>query len=264
MSRYKNTVALITGAGQGIGRAIAQKLAKDGALVTVLDIDEGNGRKTVEMLKQDGHQSHFVRADITNFSEVEEAFFRTAEKLGPIELLINNAALTIAGNLESISLDAWHREIDVNLNGTYHCIRAIVPAMTEAGSGVIINISSVNGVRYFGNPSYSAAKAGIINLTQSVASEFGGKGIRCNAVLPGAVRTDAITWKTRIEKDPNIFEKLGRWYPVGRVGEPEDIAKAVSFLGSNEAEFISGVALPVDGGLLAGMNVMIEDFILED
>ena len=130
MSRYENTVALITGAGQGIGRAIAQKLAKDGALVTVLDIDEGNGRKTVEMLKQDGHQSHFVRADITNFSEVEEAFFRTAEKLGPIELLINNAALSIAGNLESISLDAWHREIDVNLNGTYHCIRAIVPAMT--------------------------------------------------------------------------------------------------------------------------------------
>ena len=122
----------------------------------------------------------------------------------------------------------------------------------------------MNGVRYFGNPSYSAAKAGIINLTQSVASEFGCKGIRCNAVLPGSVRTDAIAWKTRIEKDPNIFEKLGRWYPVGRVGEPEDIAKAVSFLGSNEAEFISGVALPVDGGLLAGMNVMIEDFILED
>jgi meso-butanediol dehydrogenase/(S,S)-butanediol dehydrogenase/diacetyl reductase len=264
MSRYNNTVALITGAGHGIGRAIAQKLAEDGAVVTVLDIDEEKGRQTVEMLIQDGHQAHFIKADITNFSEIEEAFGGIAEKLGPIELLINNAAYSIAGNLENISLDAWHREIDVNLNGTYHCIRAIVPAMTAAGGGVIINISSVNGVRYFGSPSYSAAKAGIINLTQSVASEFGAKGIRCNAVLPGSVRTDAIAWTTRLEKDPNIFEKLGRWYPVGRVGEPEDVAKAVSFLGSDEAEYISGVALPVDGGLLAGMNVMIDDFILED
>ena len=264
MSRYENTVALVTGAGHGIGCAIAQKLAKDGAVVTVLEIDEEMGRQTVELLKQDGHQAHFVKADITNFGEIEEAFVRTSEKLGPIKLLINNAAFSIAGKLENISLDAWHQEIDVNLNGTYHCIRAIIPAMIEAGGGVIINISSVNGVRYFGNPSYSAAKAGIINLTQSVASEFGSKGIRCNAVLPGSVRTDAISWKTRVKKDPNIFAKLSRWYPVGRVGEPEDIAKAVSFLGSSDAAFISGVALPVDGGLLSGMNVMIDDFILED
>ena len=128
---------------------------------------------------------------------------------------------------------------------------------------ITVNISSVNGVRYFGNPSYSAAKAGIINLTQSVASEFGGDGIRCNAVLPGSVRTDGSSWTTRQEKDPHIFEKLGRWYPVGRVGEPEDIAKVVSFLGSDEAGYISGVALPVDGGLLAGMNIMIGDFVLE-
>jgi NAD(P)-dependent dehydrogenase (short-subunit alcohol dehydrogenase family) len=264
MSRYDNTVALITGAGHGIGRAIAQKLANDGAVVTVLDMDQENGQQTVEMLEQDGHQAYFVGADITNFGEIEEAFSKTARKLGPIKLLVNNAGHSVAGDLENISLDAWHREIDVNLNGTYHCTRAIVPEMTAAGGGVIINISSVNGVRYFGSPSYSAAKAGIISLTQSVASEFGCKGIRCNSVLPGSVRTDAISWTKRIEKDPDVFEKLARWYPVGRVGEPEDIAKVVSFLGSDEAEFISGVALPVDGGLLAGMNVMIDDFILED
>ena len=140
----------------------------------------------------------------------------------------------------------------------------MVPRMQASGGGAIVNIASVNGLRYFGNPSYSAAKAGIINLTQSVASEYGPDGIRCNAVCPGSVRTDNETWTIRQQRDPDVFKKLGRWYPLGRVAEPEDIAKAVAFLGSNEAAYINGVALPVDGGLLAGMNVMIDEFILED
>lgn len=264
MSRYKNKVALVTGSGHGIGRAIALQLANDGASVSVLDIDEKMGQKTVEILEKNGHRAAFVRADITKFEEVEAAFAKTAEDLGPVHLLVNNAAFSMSGDFKNISLDAWHREIDVNLHGPYHCIRAAIPSMMDAGGGVIINISSVNGVRYFGSPAYSASKAATINLTQSVASEYGCNGIRCNAVLPGSVRTDAVAWTTRVEKDPNVFEKLGRWYPVGRVGEPEDVAKAVSFLGSDEAAYISGVALPVDGGLLAGMNVMIEEFVLED
>ena len=135
--------------------------------------------------------------------------------------------------------------------------------MKARGAGAIVNISSVNGVRYFGNPAYSAAKAAIINLTQSTASEYGKYGVRCNAVLPGSVRTQNVSWEIRLRKDPDVFKKLSRWYPLGRVAEPEDIAKAVSFLGSDDAGYITGVALPVDGGLLAGMNVMIDEFILE-
>jgi NAD(P)-dependent dehydrogenase (short-subunit alcohol dehydrogenase family) len=184
--------------------------------------------------------------------------------LGPVDILVNNAAYTAAGDLEGISLDAWHREIDVNVNGTYHCLRALLPKMAERKAGVIVNIASVNGVRYFGNPAYSAAKAALVNLTQAVASEYGRHGIRCNAVLPGSVRTDNITWKIRQERDPEVFQKLAKWYPLGRVAEPDDVAKAVSFLASDEAAYITGVALPVDGGLLAGMNVMIGEFILED
>lgn len=261
--RHEKTVAIVTGAGHGIGRAIAALLAREGAAVGVVDIDEASGRRTVDSLVESGARAHFTRADITDFAAVEAAFAEVAEALGPTTLLVNNAAFSDAGSLETISLEGWHREIDINLNGTYHCIRAIVPALRAAGGGAIVNISSVNALRYFGNPSYSAAKAGIISLTKSVASEYGPAGIRCNAICPGSVRTENITWTIRQQKDPQVFEKLARWYPVGRVAEPTDIAEAVAFLGAPQAAYISGAVLAVDGGLLSGMNVMIDDFILE-
>lgn len=264
MPRHDGTIAIVTGAGHGIGRCIAGQLATEGAAVAVLEVDEAKGRETVDQIIKIGRRATFVKADITDAAQVEAAFAAAEEALGPINVLVNNAAFTDAGDLKGMKLDSWHREIDVNLNGTYHCIRAIVPRMRSAGGGAIVNIASVNGLRYFGNPSYSAAKAGVINLTMSVASEFGGDGIRCNAVCPGSVRTDNITWTIRQQKDPHVFKKLGRWYPLGRVAEPMDIARAVCFLGSDEAGYISGVALPVDGGMLAGMNVMIDEFILED
>lgn len=263
MSRHEDTVAVVTGAGHGIGRAIAEKLASEGAAVTVLELNEAWGLETVERLRAAGARAHFVRADIASFEQVEAAFAEASKALGPISLLVNNAAFTDAGNLATISLASWEREIDINLNGTYHCIRAATPLMQARGGGAIVNIASINALRYFGNPSYSAAKAGIISLTQSVASEYGRHGIRCNAVCPGSVRTDNITWTIRQQKDPQVFQKLAKWYPLGRVGEPDDIAKAVAFLGSDEAAYISGAVLPVDGGLLAGMNVMIDEFILE-
>jgi NAD(P)-dependent dehydrogenase (short-subunit alcohol dehydrogenase family) len=261
--RHADTVAIVTGAGQGIGKAIAMQLAAEGAAVAVVEINEPAGRETVRQLEAAGARAHFARADITDFTQVERAFGEVVAALGPVTLLVNNAAFSDAGSLETMPLESWHREIEVNLNGTYHCVRAIVPALKARGGGAIVNIASVNALRYFGNPSYSAAKAGIISLTQSVATEYGPAGIRCNAICPGSVRTDNWTWVIRQQKDPDVFSKLGRWYPVGRVAEPEDVAMAVAFLGSREAAYISGAVLPVDGGLLAGMNVMIEDFVLE-
>lgn len=263
MPDHSKTVALVTGAGHGIGRAIARQFAAEGAAVAIVDMDREGANTVADELRAAGHRAHAAEADITDFDAVCRAVDGAEAALGEINVLVNNAGFTDAGDLESMALDAWHREIDVNLNGPYHCLRAILPRMQARGGGAVVNISSVNGVRFFGNPSYSAAKAGIINLTQSVASEYGKDRIRCNAVLPGSVRTQNVSWEIRIRKDPEIFNKLARWYPLGRVAEPEDIAKAVSFLASDDAGYISGVALPVDGGLLAGMNVMIDEFVLE-
>lgn len=263
MPDHSGKIAIVTGAGHGIGRAIATRLAEDGAAIGVIEINAAQAEETTALLREAGHRAEMVAADITDSAAVEAAISELEATLGPIDLLVNNAAYTDAGDIDGIALEDWHKEIDVNLNGTYHCLRAVLPRMKARGAGVVVNIASVNGVRYFGNPAYSAAKAGIINLTQSVASEYGRHGVRCNAVMPGSVRTQNASWEIRVRKDPDVFKKLARWYPMGRVAEPEDIAKAVSFLGSDDAGYITGVALPVDGGLLAGMNVMIDEFILE-
>lgn len=264
MPRHDTQTALITGAAHGIGRAIALRLAGEGAAIAILDLDAKGAEETAALIRAAGGHAFATGADITDMESLTAAIDAAEAALGPIGILVNNAAYTAAGDLAGISLEGWHREIDVNVNGTYHCLRALLPKMQARGGGVVVNIASVNGVRYFGNPAYSAAKAALINLTQSVASEYGKHGIRCNAVLPGSVRTDNITWKIRQERDPEVFTKLARWYPLGRVAEPEDVAKAVSFLASDEASYITGVSLPVDGGLTAGMNVMISEFILED
>ena len=261
--RHAGTTAIVTGAGHGIGREIALHLAREGAAIAVVEIDATRGRETVDLLTEAGAHVAFAEADIASFAQVEAAFASVESALGPVTLLVNNAAFTDAGSLEAISVESWHREVDINLNGAYHCVRAVIPSMRRNGGGAIVNIASVNGLRYFGNPAYSAAKAGLISLTQAVASEYGPVGIRCNAICPGSVRTDNITWTIRQQKDPEVFEKLARWYPLGRVAEPTDIAKAVAFLGSHEAAYISGAILPVDGGMLAGMNPMIDEFILE-
>ncbi len=218
--RHDGTVAIVTGAGHGIGREIALQLASEGAAIAVLEIDAERGRETIALLADAGARAIFVECDIAEYNQVEAAFAEAAEALGPVTLLVNNAAFTDAGSLEAISVESWHREIDINLNGAYHCTRAVIPAMRRRGSGAIVNIASVNGLRYFGNPAYSAAKAGLISLTQSVASEYGPVGIRCNAICPGSVRTDNVTWTIRQQKDPEVFNKLARWYPLGRVAEP--------------------------------------------
>jgi meso-butanediol dehydrogenase/(S,S)-butanediol dehydrogenase/diacetyl reductase len=151
--------------------------------------------------------------------------------------------------------------VAIALKGTFLCSQAVLAEMTKNGSGVILNISTVNALAYYGNEAYSAAKAGIISLTRSLAVRYGPLGIRANAIAPGTLRTPA--WEERRQKDPDVFERLAKWYPVGRVGEPEDVVGAALFLASDEAAWISGAVLPVDGGLTAGNMQMVREMMTE-
>ena len=261
--RYLGKTAMITGAGRGIGRAIAERLGAEGAAVVVVDRDPAGLAETEAGLAKAGIAVLAALADVTDEAAIGAATAQAEDRFGGLDVLVNNAAYTITGSIAETAPDDWDTELAVTLKGPYICARAVLPAMTARGAGVIVNIGSVNGLLALGNPAYSAAKAGLLNFTKALATEYGAKGVRANMVSPGTVRTEAPTWQIRLAKDPAIFEKLARWYPVGRVGRPDDIAAAVAFLAADEAGFITGANLVVDGGLTAGMGVMIDELILE-
>jgi NAD(P)-dependent dehydrogenase (short-subunit alcohol dehydrogenase family) len=259
--RFSGRTVLVTGAGSGIGEAIALEFAKAGGTVIAADQFGDKASLTARHIQENGGRSHAVEADISQADQVDRMFCLAERTLGKVDVLVNNAATCNADNLVTMTKEAWDRDILVCLDGVFHCCRRILPSMVERRNGVIVNISSVNGFAYFGNEAYSAAKAGVINLTKSIAVRYGRYGIRCNAVAPGTVRTPI--WNRRLEKAPQLLEKLKKWYPLARIGEPREVAYAVLFLASDEAAWITGVTLPVDGGLMAGNQVMAEELLVE-
>ena len=263
MMRFAGKTALVTGGGGGIGGAICQRLADEGAAVGVLDRRGDAAQEAARRIEAAGGRAHALTAEITDPESVAAALAQMAETLGASDVLVNNAAWAIKGDLESTALADWRAEIEIDLDGQFVCAKAVLPGMVARGEGAIVNIGSVNGLLALGNPAYSAAKAGLLSFTRSLAVEYGPKGIRTNMVSPGTVETDIETWRIRREKNPKIFEQLARWYPVGRVGRPDDIAAAVAFVAADEAGFVNGANLVVDGGLTAGLPVMIEELILE-
>jgi meso-butanediol dehydrogenase/(S,S)-butanediol dehydrogenase/diacetyl reductase len=261
-ARFTGRVALVTGGGRGIGRAISQRLNDEGAAVAVVDI---NADAAVAAATALGLSTAIgIEADVTRPEAIEAALEVARSELGPIDVLVNNVAVATHGDLATTKPESWAADLEGSLGATYLVSRAVLPGMLARGRGVIVNIGSVNGLLALGNPAYSAAKAGLISLTQSLAVEYGPKGIRANLVSPGTVRTETPSWQARLKHDPDIFERLTRWYPVGRVGRPEDIAAAVAYLASDEASFVNGANLVVDGGLTAGIGPMIDELILEN
>lgn len=264
MTRYEGKAALVTGGGGGIGGAIARRLAEEGAAVGVLDRRGEAAAETADAIQAAGGRALALTAEIAEPASVEAARAAMAGALGSPDVLINNAAFAIKGDLENTALADWRAEIEIDLDGQFVCAKAVLPEMVARGRGAIVNIGSVNGLMALGNPAYSAAKAGLLAFTRSLAVEYGPKGVRANMVSPGTVETDIETWRIRRRKNPEIFAQLARWYPVGRVGQPEDVAAAVAFVAADEAGFVNGANLVVDGGLTAGLPLMIEELVLEE
>jgi meso-butanediol dehydrogenase / (S,S)-butanediol dehydrogenase / diacetyl reductase len=252
MSRFDGASVVVTGGGSGIGRAIARRFAADGAAVLVADVD---GARAEEVAAEIGGTA--VQADVTASADVE----RMVTAAGRVDVLVNNAGGGMADDVLEIDEAEWDKDLALNLKSAFLCSKAVLPGMIESGGGVIVNIASVNGLAFFANEPYSAAKAGLINLTRSMATRYGHQGIRVVAIAPGTIRTPI--WQERVDKEPAIFERLVRWYPLRRVGEPEDVAAAAAFLASEDAAWITGEVLRVDGGLLSGNERMARELVAD-
>lgn len=254
MGRLDGAAAIVTGGASGIGRAIALLFAAEGARLLLVDRQAQAGQDTLTAIRQAGGEAHFCRVDLAAVAGAREIVAATMQAYGQVDIVVNNAAISSPDGILGVDEAAWERTLAVDLKAPFFLTQAALPPMLARRHGVFVNIASVNALLGLGNEVYSAAKAGLINLTQSVATRHGPDGIRANAICPGTVATPI--WQATLERTPDVFARLARWYPLGRVGEPLDVARAALFLASEEAAWISGAVLPVDGGLTAGLHRM--------
>ncbi len=244
--RLQGKVAIITGGASGIGKATAARFLQEGARVAIWDINEAAGKALATTWAAQGASCKFYRVDTANLEAVTEMAEAVARDFGQIDILVNNAGITRDASMKKMTSPQWQQVIDVNLTGVFNCTKAVSPYMLERGYGRILNASSIVGIYgNFGQTNYVAAKAGVIGMTKVWAREFGRKGVTVNAVAPGFIQTEMVE---TIPKE--YLAQLGERTPMGRMGTPEDIANAYLFLASDEAGFITGVTLSVDGGLV--------------
>ncbi|MBT5874224.1 MAG: glucose 1-dehydrogenase [Candidatus Latescibacteria bacterium] len=250
--RLSGKIAIITGSASGIGKATAIRFAHEGASVAVTDLNTAGGQSTVDEIKATGGSAFFIEADVSNEASVVSMTEAVIDAQGRVDILVNNAAICEGMDVLDIASETWDRNLSVVLRSVYLCSRAVLPHMITRKQGSIVNIASVNGITAVGNAAYSAAKAGVINLTQNMACSYGEYGIRVNAIAPGTIRTEI--WAEREKSNPNVFDDIADWYPLKRVGKPDEIASTALFLASDEASFATGALFVIDGGLTAGMR----------
>ncbi len=249
MTRFDNQTAIVTGAGYGIGRGIAEYFAKKGAKVAIFDLDESTSKETEKIIQSSGGTAKAFRTDVADFENVSQSVSEVRRELGAVDILVNNAGIRYVRKVLEIPNEEWNRTIAVNLTGMFYMVKAVVPMMQEKHRGKIVNVASISGlVGQNGRAAYGASKGGIIQFTRSLAVELGPE-INVNAVAPGFVPGTGMM--KEIDKDTRSSSWMVANTPVKRAGTPEDIAAAVAFLCSDEASFIAGITLPVDGGFTA-------------
>lgn len=263
MRRFEDRIALVTGGAHGIGRAIAVRLAAEGASVVIADVDLDTATRTAEEIG-----GLAVGCDVSDRASVNAAVAAAVEHFGGLDVLVNNVGVCLLTPFEDTDDEVWQRQVDPTLTGAMRCVQAAIGHLLASRfGGSVVSIGSVNGIEAFGDIAYSAAKAGLQSLTQNLAAEYGrrsreqrglgSESVRFNLVAPGTVATRSWT-----EKGPQklaALHKVARHYPLGRVGEPADIAAAVAFLASDDASWITGAVLPVDGGITAVHSGFVYD-----
>jgi len=246
--------AVVTGAGSGIGQAIALALAKQGASVNVLEINDEAAGETVEQIRSTGGQAEATACDVADHSQVQDIFNKLDSDRGGLDCLVNNAGIAHVGNITNTSEEDFDRVMNVNLKGVFNCLKGGVKLMLESGGGAIVNIASTVATMAINDRlAYSTSKGGVLAMTYSVAKDHLHDNIRCNAILPGRIHTpfvDGFIAKNYPDNQEEMFRKLSDYQPIGRMGKPEEIAAMAVFLCSDEASFITGAPFPVDGGTL--------------
>ena len=257
MNRFNNKIALVTGGGSGIGRSICVRLASEGAHLLVWDIDSESAETTVQQISEAGGRATGYQCDVSNrdavnslFAEVQAAF--------DVDVLVNNAGIGHVGNIENTSEADFDRLFSVNVKGIYYMLSAVVPAMKNRGSGVILNLASVaSSVGLADRFAYSATKGAVLTMTYSIAKDYVDHGIRCNCVAPGRIHTpfvDGYLQKNYPDNRDEMFDLLSKTQPIGRMGTPDEIAALVAYLCSDEAAFVTGSNFPIDGGFVTLNN----------
>lgn len=245
MGKLQNKTAIITGGAQGIGAATVKRFVDEGANIAVWDIDNEKGEAIVNSYKESGSKLIFYKVDTTSFASVEAAAAKVKSDFGTIDILVNNAGITRDASLKKITPEQWQQVMDVNLTGVFNCTKAVHPYMVENNWGRILNASSVVGIQgNFGQTNYVATKAGVIGMTKVWSRELGKYNITVNAVAPGFINTEMMA--TIPEKVLDMFKSKT---PLSRLGEPSEIAAAYAFLASDDAAYITGTTLSVDGGV---------------
>ena len=250
--RLENKHVAITGAGSGIGQAIAVRFAKEGAVVEILERDADAAESTLGLIANAGGAGHTVIVDVADEESVNEAFRTGQAERGPIDVLVNNAGIAHVGNLQNTESADVDRIYGVNVKGVYHCMRAAIDGMVDRGEGVILNMASIASTLGIQDRfAYSMSKGAVLTMTLSVARDYVEKGVRCNCICPGRVHTpfvDGFIKKNYPGQEEAVFDKLSKYQPIGRMGKPEEIAGLAVYLCSDEAAFITGSAYDIDGG----------------